>query len=392
MINWYKRLFETEITESYKEEIEQELKEEFKLFYNCYNDNLSHDTFTLLNNWYYSSEGQKELLRFIKDFWCKINNNSLDAMPAHDARHALFKVPIYSLKYIESEKVERWEKVGVIGALGHDFGRWAEEHIFGNAQEGSMHSRMSYVLLKEFLENYEIPIEIKKSILNSVLKHTTGANKEESMPIKLTVSPDRDQLVGPEMILRIIHHKPKENSLNVFFDSIGQKSVIQTIVRMYFLRLPGPLFTIDEELRNSYRITLVFCLMNTSLEKIMEYHKTYAKEYFNEEIFIQDLIYAEKEINEINNNNITIDVESALLNLLSAKNICPKEEYKILSLKKIDNLTKKQKIILAKSLTWVNEQRLIMDSKQYLFLKEFNKNTNENWLKWISEQLYTKGF
>lgn len=37
-------------------------------------------------------------------------------------------------------------------------------------------------------EDYDFPLEIKHTILNSVLKHTTGANQEESMPIKLTVS------------------------------------------------------------------------------------------------------------------------------------------------------------------------------------------------------------
>ena len=107
--------------------------------------------------------------------------------------------------------------------MGHDFGRWAEERIFGNAQGGSTHSRMSYVLLKEFLEDYNFPQIIKLSLLNSVIKHTTGANSDENMHIKLTVSPDRDQLIGPEFILRLFHHKPKDNALKVFFDELKQE-------------------------------------------------------------------------------------------------------------------------------------------------------------------------
>lgn len=387
MASWYKKLFETDINENYIKQITQELKEEFQSFYDNYNDKVSQDKSELLNNWYYSEKGQEELLRFIQYFWHKLNSNSLNAMPAHDARHALFKVPVYSLKYIQAEKVEGWERIGLIGALGHDFGRWAEEHIFDNAQEGSMHSRMSYVLLKEILEDYDFPVEIKQSILNSVLKHTTGANEEESMPIKLTVSPDRDQLIGPEMILRSIHHKPKEDSLNFFFDQPHQKSVIQALIKMYFSRIPGPLFTMEEELRTSYQITLIFCLMNTSLEQIMEYHEKYTKGYFNEKKFSQDLIFAQEKINIIKNNVLTISVEEALLNLLSAKNICPKEEYKQLSLKKLHNLTEQQGITLAQSLNWLNEQRMLMDDNQYLFLKEFNNNTNEQWLKWFSQQL-----
>lgn len=387
MISWYKRLFETEINEEYKIKLKEDLKKEFQIFYNDYQDNIDLETNRLLNDWYYSENGQKELLRFTKDLWFKLNNNSLCAMPAHDARHALYKVPTYSLKYIESEKIEGWEKVGLIGALGHDFGRWAEEYIFGNAQKGSMHSRMSYVLLKEILEDYQFPAEIKKTILNSVLKHTTGADETESMPIKLTVSPDRDQLIGPEMILRIIHHKPKEDSLNVFFDTEGQESIIQAIVKMYFSRLPGPLYTLKEELDRSYQITLIFCLMNTSINKIMEYKNKYSNKYFDNNNFEKQLNYAYKKIEEIHNKEINQSVEQYLLDLLSAKNLCPEDRYKVLAVKKLANLTEHEKTILAKSLIWVNEQRKILDDEQYNFLEKNSQNSKEDWLKWISKEL-----
>lgn len=387
MTSWYKKLFETEIHEEYKIKIKEDLKKEFQNFYNDYQDNLDTETKKLLNDWYYSEEGQKELLRFTKDLWFKLNNTSLSAMPAHDARHALYKVPTYSLKYIESEKVEGWERVGLIGALGHDYGRWSEEHIFGNAQKGSMHSRMSYVLLKEILEDYKLPIQIKKTILNSVLKHTTGANETESMPIKLTVSPDRDQLIGPEIILRIIHHKSKEDSLNVFFDTEGQESIIQAIIKMYFSRLPGPLFTLSKELDRSYQITLVFCLMNTSIDKIMEYKKLYSNKYFDNNQFENQLAYAYKKIEEIQKKEVNKSVEEYLLELLSAQNLCPDEKYKELAVKKLENLTEKEKITLSKSLIWLNEERKIMDNEQYIFLESFSKNIKEDWLKWISKEL-----
>lgn len=387
MQSWYKRLFETEITEEYKVILIKDLKEEFQNFYQEYDDNPNKEIKDKLNQWYFSSEGQEELLRFTKDFWELLNSQSLYAMPAHDARHALYKVPTYSLKYIISENVQGWEKIGLIGALGHDFGRWAEEHIYGNAQDGTTHSRMSYVLIKEFLKEYDFPIEIKKMILNSVIKHTTGANEQESMPIKLTVSPDRDQLVGPEMILRIFHHKPKEDALRVFFDEPSQKSVIAAIVRMYFSRLPGPLFSLEHELRKSFKITLTFCLMNIGLEKLLEYKNNLTKGFFSEEMFREDLNYAKQEIEKIMKDNSQTKAEDCLLTLLSANNLCPEKSYKELAVKKIEQLTEKEKQILAKSLNWVNQQRILLDNEQYQFLVQFNQQIEEKWLKWISHTL-----
>lgn len=384
--NWYKKFFIEDVTEELKIKIHQELKEEFQKFYKEYDDTLCDKHSEELNIWYYSKESQEEILRFIKDFWFQLTHNSNEAMPAHDARHALYKVPTYSLKYIYSENIKGWERLGVIGALGHDFGRWAEERIFGNAQGGSTHSRMSYVLLKEILEDYHFPYAIKMSLLNSVIKHTTGANSDENMHIKLTVSPDRDQLIGPEMILRILHHKPKDNALKVFFDEPNQESVMYAIVKMYFSRLPGPLFSLENELRNSYKTTLTFCLMNTSLDKIMEYKNKFTKGYFSEEMFKEDLTFA---LNEIENMPCEdLDVNQEILNLLSAKNVCPEESYKKMTLTKIDKLTNEQKNTLARSIKWVNKRRLEMDLIQYDILNDIKIKEKENWIKWISEELH----
>lgn len=384
--NWYNKFFKEKITEEFKENINKELKEEFQKFYKEYDNSLCDKEHKELNDWYYSEAGQKEILRFIQDFWFKLTHNSSEAMPAHDARHALFKVPTYALKYIYSENVNGFERLGVIGALGHDFGRWAEERIFGNAQGGSTHSRMSYVLLKEILEDYHFPYAIKMSLLNSVIKHTTGANSDENMHIKLTVSPDRDQLIGPEMILRILHHKPKDNSVKVFFDEPNQESVMYAIVKMYFSRLPGPLFSLENELRNSYKTTLTFCLMNTSLEQIMEYKNSFTKGYFSEEMFKEDLEFALNEIKNIPCEEL--DVNQEILNLLSAKNVCPEESYKKMALTKIDKLTNEQKNILAKSIKWVNNRRVEMDLIQYQILNDIKMQEKENWIKWIAEELH----
>ena len=56
-----------------------------------------------------------------------------------------------------------------------------------------------------------------------------------------------------------------------------------------------------------------------------------------------------------------------MLTMLSFKNVCPKEEYKLLALDKLKILSESQKNNLAKSLNWVNEKRNLLDLEQYKF-------------------------
>jgi hypothetical protein len=105
-----------------------------------------------LNDWYWSSEGQN-VLRFACDaLWKQMATHAQNAQPAHDARHAMYKVPSAALAYIHAEKVEGWERVGVLGALLHDHGRWPEERIYGEPLQSQLHAQISFVLGQEWLE------------------------------------------------------------------------------------------------------------------------------------------------------------------------------------------------------------------------------------------------
>ncbi|MBC7472682.1 MAG: hypothetical protein H7263_00200, partial [Candidatus Sericytochromatia bacterium] len=141
----------------------------------------------VLNNWYHH-EGQAILITVFEKLWNILSNLSQNAMPSHDARHAIFKVPACVLELIDSEQVSGWETVGVLGGLMHDWGRWSEERIYGRPQGGAIHSRMSFLLSKEFLEDFDIPKEIKWHILEAVKVHTKGGNEDSPMVTKLTVA------------------------------------------------------------------------------------------------------------------------------------------------------------------------------------------------------------
>lgn len=106
---------------------------------------------------------------FCDALWKQMAIIALKAQPAHDARHAMYKVPAAALAYIHSERVEGWERVGV-------------------------------------LEPFDMPTRVKQHILLSALRRTAGADATDPMALKITVSADRDQLYGPEFALRIVHH------------------------------------------------------------------------------------------------------------------------------------------------------------------------------------------
>jgi hypothetical protein len=127
--------------------------------------------------------------------------------------------------------------------------------------------------------------------------------------------------------------------------------------------------------------------MNVGIEKVLEYKENLTKRYFSQEMFKEDLMYAKRKSDQLIIEELDFKAENVLLDLISAKNTSPKIEYKNLALKKIEELTEKENIILAKSLNWVNKERKILDQQQYDFLIKFNKETEEKWLQWISSNL-----
>lgn len=155
---YYNLFFKSSLSSVNSKEFKENLPKDLKKEVYLYTDNspepaLNHD---ILNHWY-DHEGQAILITVFEKLWNILSNLSQNAMPSHDARHAMFKVPACVLELIDSEQVSGWEKVGILGGLMHDWGRWSEERIYGRPQGGAIHSRMSFLLSREFLEDFDIP-------------------------------------------------------------------------------------------------------------------------------------------------------------------------------------------------------------------------------------------
>lgn len=350
---WFNQFFIDNITEQYKNEIFEVLKKEDKTFKTnslyelCPINKISSKRNEELNQWYFS-EGQTVLITVFEDLWKILYNLSEHAMPAHDARHALFKVPLSSIEFIHLEKVDDWKKIGIFGALLHDWGRWAEERVFGEPQAGMVHSRMSFVLTREFLEVYPIPIEIKWHILNAVIIHTIGADENDDMPTKLTVSADREQLWGPEFILRLFHHVPIKGHETVYpTDHSIHDGILAKIKKIFEARFAGPLHSKNEHLRVLRGISFQFIyLLETE-----EFQKN-AENYINEHqswlsLDAKKLLYEIKQFklyyqsqgiisyqkamnahyNIDNELSISANVNQAIIKLLNSNHTAPDSRY-----------------------------------------------------------------
>jgi len=325
-----------------------------------------------LNAWYWSSEGQDVLRKACDALWRQMSIHAQNAQPAHDARHAMYKVPSAALAYIKAEQVGGWERVGVLGALLHDYGRWPEERIYGEPLQSQLHAQISFVLGQEWLEAFEMPLPVKQHILLSALRHTSGADASDPMPLKITVSADRDQLYGPEFVLRIVHHIEKKNGdFGSFYGENKARSVLDKIHHMALHRLPGPLFSRSEYVDALWRQTVQFLLLayghdaqwtdsfisalkahpqhipmrytSTNLSNWLETARTFASSHAHTQRTLAD----------------EIDI------LLSATNIAPGEDYRQYVFKKMHYSPEAEKHkSMAAALAWTTQSRLALDASE----------------------------
>lgn len=215
-----------------------------------------------LERWYGSSEGQEALSSVTRALWAQMSEFSAHAMPAHDARHAMFKVPAAALEYMTTEKVQGWERIGLLGALLHDHGRWAEERIWGYPGESLVHARLSFLLGRQVLESFDMPQAARDQILLAAIRHTSGAVPRDPMPLKLTVSADRDQLYGPEVILRLLHHAAgTDGDMASFYGEVEGRTVLDRLYVFLTNRLPGPLFSRAEHVEGLWQVLADFILL-----------------------------------------------------------------------------------------------------------------------------------
>lgn len=130
---------------------------------------------------------------------------SSEGHPGHDRRHVLYKDPLSALRHCVDDRISDYRSIFLLGALMHDVGRLPEPHIYGQPASGvagADHQYLGYAILKRILEKFPtVPAEISNALLFSVLVHQAGTDKE-CFAAQFVQRADREQLVGPEFIIR----------------------------------------------------------------------------------------------------------------------------------------------------------------------------------------------
>ena len=370
--NWPQFFFRDPLPEDLSEVLPVFLKQRSQTFIETVPYSFTEAQTQEFNAWYWSSEGQ-EVLRLACDaLWNQMSIHAQKAQPAHDARHAMYKVPSAALAYIHAEQVDGWERVGVLGALLHDHGRWPEERIYGEPLQSQLHAQISFVLGQEWLEPFDMPTPVKQHILLSALRHTSGADASDPMPLKLTVSADRDQLYGPEFALRIVHHIDKKNGdFGSFYGENKARSVLDKIRHMALHRLPGPLFSRSEYVDSLWRQTVQFLMLAFGHDaQLIDKFGSTLKEHPQ----LTPLNYSPTDVNGwleasrvfassyIENQRTLLD---EINTLLSAQHIASDEDYRKRVFKKMHYSPEvdKQRSIAA-ALAWTNQSRLELDAME----------------------------
>lgn len=320
-----------------------------------------------LDLWYWGDEGQETLAAITRLLWGDMEALSEHAMPAHDARHAMFKVPAACLEYVVSESVPGWERVGVLGGLLHDYGRWAEERVFGEPGESMIHARLSYLLGKELLERFDMPTPMRQHILLAAIRHTSGATAVDPMPLKLTVSADRDQLYGAELVLRLSHHVVNAaGDMGSFYGEKPGLPILSKLENLLFNRLPGPLFSRQHAVDGLWDTLATFMLMCEDADA--------SRERFGRrlagtrgpsplpEAFVWEAAWERAEV--LRRATGTEDVDMALRQLLSAPNVAPSQHYLDEAYAKVSGMPPPTAGRLAAALHYVHHQRLDEDARQ----------------------------
>lgn len=363
MSSWYQRLFACPITPYFRSALHATAKEAARAFVARNPREVLRGRRETLDAWYFGAEGQQTLSAVFQSAWSQMTALAPWAMPAHDARHALFKVPASAIEYVQAEGVDGFERIGVLGAVLHDYGRWAEERVFGFPGPGVIHARLSFLLAQELLADFDMPAEIRSQILHAVLQHTSGADDTDSMPTKLTVSADRDQLYGPEIVLRLMHHPVVDGSCSSVYGEKPGQAILDRLLFFSRRRLPGPLFSRQAHVDELHAILDTFVLM---AEPKALSSRRFAFEQGLEEGSPgrPNFDWAREWERAAALRPSASDPKEALASLLQARHLAPGEHHLAQALAKVESTAPDAAPLLAGALTWINQKRIAQDQRQ----------------------------
>jgi hypothetical protein len=221
---------------------------------------------------------------------------------------------------------------------------------------------LSYLLGRELLETIDAPSTIKQQILLAAIRHSSGAEPDDPMPLKLTVAADRDQLTGPEIVLRLVHHAVGEQGMgsSLYGEKPG-RPVLAHLEHFLINRLPGPLFSREAAVRHLWRLLATFLLIAEDADA--------SRERFKRIPGPADFDWKVEFDRSRDHLGRSESPEDALSALLGAPHVAPGEGYRREAFEKLAGVTDANRPRLASALHFVNDARIALDAEQFAALE-----------------------
>ena len=296
------------------------------------------------------------------------------ALPAHDIRHALLKTPLRAIEHIRAidptATQDSYLTLGLLATVCHDWGRWAEERVLHECGTGMLHGRLSATLVLYTISQWQknnltqLPIDIKYFLLNAIADHSAGASYSDTLPLQIVVRADRDQLYGPEIILRNIHHCPQSNGSehHYIFPHPHFPSSTPTFYKLNKFnttRLQGPLHLLDSSLRCREAILERFLLLTALDDHALEQVHVDRHPSLNQKKQLQQLLLEQIQFPSTSLND-------TIIQLISRPGCASHPKYTDWAIKKFIGLNAPYRLKVNKALTQVLAEQATQDTSDNL--------------------------
>jgi hypothetical protein len=222
---------------------------------------------------------------------------------------------------------------------------------------------------------------IRQELLGAVLKHTTGAVPSDTMPHKLTVSADRDQLYGAEIIIRLAHHSINEaGDQSSFYGEQPGVTVLAKLEHFCRNRLPGPLFANYAHTETLQQVLYEFLLLSEpaelSFQRWVPSSSSPPKRHWRltpAQDWEQDWNQAQAAAH-----SLSACPEEALARLLSAPHLAPSPLHYETALGKVATVPLELRHHLTRALDWAHQFRISEDNRQVFALSQIRNEYQDD--------------
>lgn len=161
-----------------------------------------------LDQWFVSRTGWQVIAALMDVTLDTLWSYPVKGFPSHDKRHILLHDPLAALQFTLEDGLSGYKRTFLLSTLCHDVSRLVEPQIEETPLNGPFndhHAKLSFLIAERLFSFYrgELDEVLRDHLLYAILKHSSHEDTPHFL-LHAVQRADREQLVGPEGILRIV--------------------------------------------------------------------------------------------------------------------------------------------------------------------------------------------